>query len=742
MALFGVLSLGQIVFLPGYLLLRALRLGTGILGTCILAFALSLVINHFLVAGLVVLGIYRPALVYAVFAAELVLLLAGDRRRLRMGLAEAVAAWRHSAGNFFQALEKSDAIATHAMFSPGTCAGQDVGCVERTAGETVGLCTMYSWSRSRTPKNASRGSGPVRATHQGCGISVLHPPYAPPLALRRALVAAAVAVIGGFALSGIAQTGQIFQQWDAVVSWNRWAVDWAANRLPYATSIYPQLLPTNLSLSYVFMQSSEVWIFAKAFQFLFCLLLLLAMLDLARIEGKFGYVPGVLITYGLLVALLRFRMLSSGYADVPLAFFALASIYVLMRARNTIDPAARAKLLIVGAVLAAGAALTKQSGLYITAVFPLLAWRFVLRGDGTPGLRRHLPALLRMCSILCLLVLPWYLHKCFDFQARYDSDNTARLLTDFHQGRDLLQRLFHAGKMVLDATTPLGAVLLLIAVAASLRDPLQRWLVGVLVVPLGLIWAAAFSYDLRNLAMIVPWVGMAAGIGAMQIFSWADGLRRISHRRVGEARKSSLHGALREPIQNSSNRFQGLDSATMGTWCPNPPVSQRFTSRTLQAGEHSAVGHSMSSFLWVGHAVGLLTLLLITVCLCVSNETLLTWQRRQQRMVGVPELNSRLYAYAADHPGQATIATDYQAMRWLPELGRRSVVCTCHEFSAFRQTFDRPEVRYVLVRTLGAATEVRAFLESQTAAQLVFENHGFAFFEKQPDDGAKVAAAP
>ena len=200
--------------------------------------------------------------------------------------------------------------------------------------------------------------------------------------LRRTLVAAAVLVIGGFALSGIAQAGQIFQQWDAVVSWNRWAVDWAANRLPYATSIYPQLLPTNLSLSYVFMQSSEVWIFAKAFQFLFCLMLLLAMLDLARIEGKFGYVPGVVITYGLLVALLRFRMLSSGYADVPLAFFALASVYVLMLARSTSDRRAGAKFLMPGAVLAAGAALTKQTGLYVAAIYPVLAWRFVLAATG------------------------------------------------------------------------------------------------------------------------------------------------------------------------------------------------------------------------------------------------------------------------------------------------------------------------------------------------------------------------
>jgi len=109
--------------------------------------------------------------------------------------------------------------------------------------------------------------------------------------LGRALVVTALLVIGGFALACIAQVGQIFQQWDAVVSWNRWAVDWAANRLPYATSIYPQLLPTNLSLSYVFMQSSEVWVFAKAFQFLFCLMLLLAMLDLARIKGQLAMCP-------------------------------------------------------------------------------------------------------------------------------------------------------------------------------------------------------------------------------------------------------------------------------------------------------------------------------------------------------------------------------------------------------------------------------------------------------------------
>jgi hypothetical protein len=524
-------------------------------------------------------------------------------------------------------------------------------------------------------------------------------------AISRGLVAAAVLLIAVFALAGIAQAGKIFEQWDAVVSWNRWAVDWAANRLPYATSMYPQLLPTNISVSYVFLQSSQIWIFAKAFQFLFCLMLLIAMLDAARVEGRFGYVLGVPITYALLVALLRYRMLSSGYVDVPLAFFGWVSVYSLSLARNAGDAIGRRKFLFIGALLAFGAAATKQNGLYIAAMYPLLAWRLVLRGEGPGSLRRHLPLLAGLCLILGLTISPWYLYKFFDFQAGGDRNNTALLLTDFHQQRDLLERLFYAGSTIVEAVTPWGAALALIALAVSLRDPIQRWLLGTLVAPLGLVWAFAFSYDLRNLAVIVPFVGAAAGAGLMQIAAWASKL-----------------GASWAPAQGDIMRRQSP-----------PPIRP-----DIPGARPLAPSAAPSATLRVGHCIGLMLLLLFAVSLCISDERLLLWQQQQQRMVGVPDLNRELYAYAADDP-QALIATDYQAMRWLPELGERSVVCTCHELSAFRQTFDRPEVRYVLVRTEGAAREVREFLQDHAAAQLLFENHGFAFYGKRAVQVAQVA---
>ena len=393
MALLGVLAILQIVFLPGYLLVKALRLRGGILAMLVLAFALSLVANHVLVAGLVVLGIYRPAIVYAVFAAETAALL---------WIATPILADR--ARSMLAGFETATSSASSAARPCGAC------------------CWLPQWSSS---------------------LDLLW--------------------------SGMAQIGQIFQQWDAVVSWNRWAIDWAANRLPDFTSLYPQLLPTNISLTYVFMQTSEVWIFAKAFQFLFCLMLLLAMLDAARATGNFGFVPGVLITYGLLVAVLRFRMISSGYADMPLAFFSFAAVYALLLAKHAEGAEMRRRYVMVGAVLAAGAALAKQTGLYIAAVYPLLAWLLVLR-RGDRG-QRSADGISACGSAAGRLAhggagRAWYLYKFAEFHAARDSNNTALLLNDFHEGRNLPQRMLHGAGMLAEATTPAGAVLLLLAIGS------------------------------------------------------------------------------------------------------------------------------------------------------------------------------------------------------------------------------------------------------------------------------------
>ena len=410
--------------------------------------------------------------------------------------------------------------------------------------------------------------------------------------------------------------GDIFQQWDAVVSWNRWAIDWAANGLPRRTAEYPQLLPTNLSLTYVFIQDSTIWFFAKGLMPLFCLFLLLAMLDLGQATKQTGYYCAVPIAYGLLVAVLRFRFISSGYGDVPVAFMGFAGVYALLLAtlpashcrtageplavsrasptgecfpkdapaRSSIDAAMRMKYVLLGAVLCAGAALTKQAGLYIAAVYPILAWslaglhlsRSPIQGlplpsgegwgegrltrapnsggrpfSGFPSPRpspKGRGGLLAYASrqmakvpwgqcremalvllLLVVLIAPWYVYKLLAIHGGADNMVTAYLLHDIHQGRNLWQRLLHAGGL-LRAAIPLPVIAaLLAAMALALRDPVQRRLMLLVAAPLALLWALGFSYDLRNIALAIPFAAAAAGFGAVGlegIRDWGLGIRR------------------------------------------------------------------------------------------------------------------------------------------------------------------------------------------------------------------------
>ena len=126
-----------------------------------------------------------------------------------------------------------------------------------------------------------------------------------------------------------------------------------------------------------------------------------------------------------------------------------------------------------------------------------------------------------------------------------------------------------------------------------------------------------------------------------------------------------------------------------------------------------APGSGIAPFLRVWHVAGLCAAVLAAACLCISDRALLDFQRRQQRSIGVAELNQQLYAYAAEHPSDAKIATDYCAMPWLPELGPRSVVCASREFAGFQQAFDQADVRYLLLRTAGAVPKSASFSKAR-----------------------------
>ena len=264
--------------------------------------------------------------------------------------------------------------------------------------------------------------------------------------------------------------------------WNRWAVEWADNELPANDELLPTIAAGE-HLAQLRIHANQPGLdLRQAVQFLFCLMLLLAMFDAARRSGNFSLVPGVAIAYWLLVALLRYRMLSSGYADVPLAFFAWMPVYALVLAGISSAPkerrgkrwTQRSKWLLVGGLCAAGAALTKQMGLYAAAVYPLLVWLWL----GEQPFRATVRSLFRLCLVITVLVAPWYIYKFVDIRSGHDANNTLHLLLECHDGRSLHQRAMHAGTEVAAATTLPGAAMLLAAVAVSLGDRRSRSALG------------------------------------------------------------------------------------------------------------------------------------------------------------------------------------------------------------------------------------------------------------------------
>ncbi len=317
--------------------------------------------------------------------------------------------------------------------------------------------------------------------------------------------------------------------------------------------------------------------------------------------------------------------------------------------------------------------------------------------------------------------------------------------------------MLHAGEMLAEAVTPpsaasllaavgiappderqrlaelASAALLLVAIGLALGDPLQRWLLGLVVVPLGLIWAAAFSYDLRNLAMILPFAGAAAGTGLLRAAEWLGHLAR-SRQPVGCVKRTAgeLVGSAPSQALNSGPDCSDAVRAThqaSGTPVLHPPAAEK--CRQDESGSPAAAGRAGGPLarLRVGRVAGFLLLAVVAACLCVSDKTLRECQQRQQRLVGISDLNQQLYAYFPSRGGPGRIATDYQALPWLPELGPRSVPCTCETSNAFRAAYDRPEVRYALVRYKGAATAVQHYLDGP-AARLVFEAGDYRLYEK------------
>ncbi len=461
----GVLAVLQVCCGPGLIAARLLKLKQGFLQGTVTIFMLSLTGNYLAVFLLAALGLYTRPVVLGLLGLELVAL----------------------AGLYWRAfLIPLDGLAQAGL--------------ERTGQFMSGLLPEPEPDGGRAFARALKGILAV-------GLAVM-----------------AVSSIAWVVRVGIDNLGSVFNSWDAVLSWNRWAVDWAHNGLPVGTWQYPQLLPANWSLIYV-ISGSEMQIFAKAIIPLFSLLMLVMMFDLgldaaqAKNAGRaLGLFLGVVITRLMLKKFLG-DYISEGYADIPVALAGFVPVYMLLKARRLAGEE-RLKAVQLGAVLAGGAAVTKQAGIVILALYPLLAWLLVLHEFAGPleaasegvkgaGGRRAWRSLAVGLVAALVIALPWYAYKQVQISQGVDQTNIEQVTNSIYQGAGLVERAAAA----VDSLGKYAWLLAFLGPGLLVLDKAYRWIVVLVVLPFSVFWALYFSYDARNLALALPLIGLTSGVG-------------------------------------------------------------------------------------------------------------------------------------------------------------------------------------------------------------------------------------
>ena len=349
------------------------------------------------------------------------------------------------------------------------------------------------------------------------------------------------------ALETLRTCSGIFMNWDAVLSWNRWAVEWASGDFPTNTRGYPQLAPLNWAVGYLLCGSTLEFIPHLTCHYL-GFLVLLGIFDLGCSQKKNGLFFAVPLCAFFLANLTLCR--DGGEADYYIIFYSFATIYLLFTAKES------PKYLFLAMIAAAGAASVKQSGAIIWLLFPA-------------ALAMTIPAFRNWKRAVCYLLLgiliagPYY--TVFFIRNAHGAERTnySFMVNGIYGNRTFAERGIAAGKMFfcklvggmehnissarhavfsqndpeplrilkyIGRYLPMFMVLFLFLFLLLFKIEPGIWknLISFWAIPYILFWHFSFSYDLRNLGPVIPLLACGIGLGTEKLAETKSGKKILA----------------------------------------------------------------------------------------------------------------------------------------------------------------------------------------------------------------------
>lgn len=474
------------------------------------------------------------------------------------------------------------------------------------------------------------------------------------------------------------QYSSVFTTWDAVVSWNKWAVEWFTNHIPLGTSLYPQLIPANFSMTYQLINDERVQFFAKYFMGLIEIFVIFTIFVIGVLKRKMVFFIAVIIT-GWLQFVLGSQ--GSGYVDTPVSYWALLSITCLILARNNKD---QMKYILLGALFAAGSAVTKQVGLWIAIIYPILL--VLLNREKKLAVNKS--SYFYILLIYFGILVPWYGFSLFQIISGSTSSNISYLINLASQGKSIIDMIFSGFMLLCEHLSKnysagiVELIILLVLIISSLWHKWCRKIVTLIILPMFLAWLFFFSYDIRNINIIVPFVGISASVGMGKIISWIYEKVSIISNKHKTQNKISLFFRAISSKYNINERFKKV------------------------------------SFLFPLFVIFILIPLSLILVLPgkYSDSYLISKSINAQRQMGDRLFVQKLYEFFSNSKIEGQILTDYQYIGFLPEL-KEYYEYGYPNSEVFIQQLGDPKNAYAVVSLSNMSQEVRKYID-----QLVNKN--------------------
>jgi len=499
----------------------------------------------------------------------------------------------------------------------------------------------------------------------------------------------AVLITAVFFYFFISNINAVFNNWDPAFSWNRWAIDWYLNEIPSLTNLYPQLIPSNWSLTYMMMQTHHIQLFAKSVMPLFAIFTLFLFLNLYLKKENITYLSALII---YIVVLLNYALafIKTGYVDIAVSFFSLLTLYAIL---NTKEDNTNIKDVILIVLFSSAAALTKQIGWYIFIIsIGWIIWSLIKNRKKTT--KTNILLAVSMLILIVLMTSSWYIVKIIEINKGLDFSNLLFLTHDIYNGVAFIER-FILGSGSLQGGTWFFALLVLFT-AISFFNKKSRWVSITITFPLVLLWGFFFSYDRRNLIPSIPFIAYSCAFGISFIYD------KFLKRRVKDIRSiKDLH-----PSRLSLISFIILNAviAAVGftiilnkniqnsliIWTSNikgKPVGQFWNAQLIDLVLIIVLASIFMAIFYIclilkkklpyknfyvklsGKqilAAFLVIMMSASIILYFYTDRLTSQQIEKQKLLGSPAINNLLYRYKDGHEIDGKIITDYYWVTVLP----------------------------------------------------------------------------